>query len=1099
MYVKYILAVILVAATNGALTADEKFETIPSGVDVVSLEVFPDKIELAHRFDYRQLLLTGVTAEGERVDLTRIATIEPTADVVSVSPAGQVRPKVDGQAVLKISAAGQSAEVPVTVAGTTAEFTVDYIRDVTPVMSKLGCNAGTCHGSANGKNGFKLSLRGYDPLFDHRALTDDISGRRFNRVAPDESLMLLKSGGQIPHVGGMLTKPGEPYYEILRKWIAAGVKLDLATPRVTKIDVYPQNPIVPRAGMKQQIVVIATYADGKTRDVSGEAFVESGNIEVIEADKHGVLTMLRRGESPVLVRYEGSYAATTLTVMGDRSGFEWQQPSANNYIDDLVYNKLRRVKTSPGELCTDDEFMRRVYIDLTGLPPSADDVRAFLADERESRVKRDALIDRLVGSPEFVEHWTNKWADLLQVNRKYLGEEGAVAYRNWIRGAVAANMPYDKFVHEVLTASGSNLENPPASYYKIHRTPVDIMENSTQLFLAVRFNCNKCHDHPFERWTQNQYYEMAAYFAQVGYKVDPVSGGRKVGGSSVEAATDLFEIVYDKRGGEVTHEGTGQVTPPKFPYQGDMVDAGDAGRREQLADWVTSKDNQYFAKSYANRLWGYMFGIGIIEPIDDIRAGNPPTNPELLDALTRQFVDSKFDVQAMFRTICKSRTYQMSISTNKWNEDDTINFSHASARRLPAEVLYDAIHRATGSQPKLPGVPAGFRAAQLPDAGVSLPFLDDFGRPPRESSCECERSGGMLLAPVLKLVNGPTVANAISDGGNAITKLVAEHSDDAKVVEEMYLRFLARKPTEAEFKLGIDAMQFVDEDLPRAQAELAAHEATLAAKQAEWEKSVGPTAWTVAEPVEMNSAAGATFAKQPDGSVLVTGALTKDTYTVVVETALTGITGVRLEALADASLPDKGPGRAQNGNFVLNELSVAAAAKSGPNKAAAVALQNAQADFSQASFSPAGAIDGNAGTGWAIHPQMGKDHVLVAETKEAIGHEGGIRLTLTLVHNYVDGKHAIGKFRISLTASPQPLRMQGLPENIAAIIATPAEERSDEQRTTLTNYFRSLDGELARLTKAVADATEQSKNTRLVGAQDLAWALINSPAFLFNR
>ncbi|MEX2186769.1 MAG: DUF1549 and DUF1553 domain-containing protein [Pirellulales bacterium] len=1099
MHIKSIVASVLLIIAPSAFAAEETPEAIPAGVEIASLEVFPEKIDLTNRFDYRQVLLTGLTAEGERVDLTRIAKIEPTADVVTVSPRGQVRPKADGQAVLKISAAGKSAEIPVTVTGAAAPYAVDYVRDVTPIMSKVGCNQGTCHGSAKGKSGFKLSLRGYDPLFDHRALTDDISGRRFNRVAPDESLMLLKASGSIPHVGGMLTKPGEPYYEILRQWIAAGVKLDLATPRVTKIDVYPQNPILPRAGMKQQIVVIATYANGKSRDVSGEAFVDSGNIEVIEADKHGVLTMLRRGEAPVLVRYEGSYAATTLTVMGDRSGFVWQDQPANNYIDKLVADKLRRVKTSPGILCTDDEFLRRVYIDLTGLPPSADEVRAFLADERESHVKRDAVVDRLVGSPEFVEHWTNKWADLLQVNRKYLGEEGAVAYRNWIRGAVAANVPYDKFVHDVLTASGSNLENPPASYYKIHRTPVEVMENTTQLFLAVRFSCNKCHDHPFERWTQNQYYEMAAYFAQVGLKVDPVSGGRKVGGSSVEAATDLIEIIYDKNGGEVTHEGTGQVAPPKFPYQRDMIDEANEARREQLADWVTSKDNQYFAKSYVNRLWGYLFGVGIIEPIDDIRAGNPPTNPELLDALTRQFVDNKFDVQDMFRTICKSRTYQMSISTNKWNEDDAINYSHASARRLPAEVLYDAIHRATGSQPNLPGVPAGFRAAQLPDAGVSVPFLDDFGRPPRESSCECERSGGMLLAPVLKLVNGPTVADAIDDGGNAITKLVAEQPDDAKVIEEMYLRFLARRPTEAEIKLGIGALEFVDEVLPKAQAELAAHEATLPARQAEWEKSVGPIAWTVAEPVEMKSAAGATFTKQPDGSILVGGNLTKDTYTIVVDTALSGITGVRLEALADASLPGSGPGRAQNGNVVLSELSVAAAAKSAPENSVAVPLVNAQADFNQNGFVPAGAIDGSPDTGWAIHPQMGKDHVLVAETKDSIAHEGGTRLTFTLVHNYVDGKHALGKFRLSVTASPGPLRLQGLPENIAAIVATPAEKRSDEQRTTLANYFRSLDGELARLTKAVADATDQSKNRRLVGAQDLAWALINSPAFLFNR
>jgi hypothetical protein len=357
----------------------------------------------------------------------------------------------------------------------------------------------------------------------------------------------------------------------------------------------------------------------------------------------------------------------------------------------------------------------------------------------------------------------------------------------------------------------------------------------------------------------------------------------------------------------------------------------------------------------------------------------------------------------------------------------------------------------------------------------------------------------MLLAPVLKLVNGPTVADAIADGGNAITKLVADESDDAKVVEELYLRFLGRRPTEAEIKLGIDAIQFVDEDLPRAKAELAAYETTMSAKQAVWEKSVGPIAWTVVEPVEMKSAAGATFAKQPDGSILVGGNLTKDTYTIIVDTNVANITGVRLEALTDGSLPASGPGRAQNGNFVLSELSLSAEKKSSPEGSFVVPLENAQADFNQNGFVPAGAIDGSLDTGWAIHPQMGKNHVLVAETNETIANEDGWLLGFTLVQNYVDGKHALGKFRLSVTSSRRPLRLEGLPENIAAIVATPASDRSEEQRTTLAGYFRSLDGELPRLAKAVADAESQSKNRRLVGAQDLAWALINSPAFLFNR
>ena len=444
-------------------------------------------------------------------------------------------------------------------------------------------------------------------------------------------------------------------------------------------------------------------------------------------------------------------------------------------------------------MCTDAEFIRRVSLDLTGLPPTSDQVRAFVADARDTKVKRDELIDRLIGNGDYVEHWTNKWADLLQVNRKFLGEQGAFALRDWIKQAVSSNMPYDKFVYTILTASGSTVENPPAAYFKVLRTPEETMENTTHLFLAVRFNCNKCHDHPFERWTQDQYYHLAAYFAQVGRKEDPASEGRKLGGSDVEGGKPLVEDIYDTGTGEVTHLATGKPAAPTFPYQHGDLAPPTSTRREQLAKWITSKDNQYFAKSYVNRLWGYLFGRGIIEPIDDIRAGNPPTNPELLDKLTSEFVASGFDMQHMLRTICKSRTYQQSIVTNKWNSDDDINFSHAIARRLPAEVLYDTIQRATGSVSHLPGVPAGFRAAQLPDVGLTLPsgFFEVFGRRRRESSCECERSSGMMLGPVMTLVNGPTIADAIADPSNSLTKLVAAQADDAKVVDELFVRILS--------------------------------------------------------------------------------------------------------------------------------------------------------------------------------------------------------------------------------------------------------------------------------------------------------------------
>ena len=346
-----------------------------------------------------------------------------------------------------------------------------------------------------------------------------------------------------------------------------------------------------------------------------------------------------------------------------------------------------------------------------------------------------------------------------------------------------------------MTANGSNRENPAAAYFKILRDPASTMENTTQLFLAVRFNCNKCHDHPFERWTQDQYYQTAAYFAQVGLSGDPASKGQMIGGTNVEAPKPLFEVVSDTGKGEVIHDRTKNVTAPKFPYSHTYAKpAAGAPRRLDLSEWLTSKENPYFAKSYVNRLWGYLFGVGIIEPLDDLRAGNPPSNPELLEYLTREFVASGFDVRNVMRLVCKSRTYQLSVETNKWNADDKVNYAHATARRLPAEVLLDAVYRVTGSTSKFPGIAPGTRAAALPDSGVELPsgFLNTFGRPARESACECERSSGLQLGPIMALVSGPTLGDAIADPGNELTRLVNTQGDDLKLIDELFMRILNR-------------------------------------------------------------------------------------------------------------------------------------------------------------------------------------------------------------------------------------------------------------------------------------------------------------------
>ena len=634
-----------------------------------------------------------------------------------------------------------------------------------------------------------------------------MGSRRTNLAAPHNSLMLMKPLAVVPHEGGALIKPDSKYYNVIREWIASGATLNLKTPKVSQVEILPRNPVLQNAGDRQQMRVIAIYSDGKTRDVTHEAVIEISNME-IGAVNGSVVSAIRRGESALLARYEGAFTATTLTVMGERSQFVWKQPKTFGVIDELVAAKWERMKILPSEICTDTEFVRRVYLDLTGLPPTASDVREFVADSRPTQEKRNALVDQLIGNEAFIDYWSNKWADLLQVNRKYLGVEGAAKFRNWIRDEVKNNRPYDEFVYEILTARGSNLENPPASYFKIHRTPELTMENTTHLFLGTRFNCNKCHDHPFERWTQDQYYETAAYFARFKLEKDPKSGDKRIGGSAVEGAKPLYEIVKDIEDGEVKHDRTGQITAPSFPFECDFEQKENASRREQLASWITSPNNQYFATSYVNRLWGYLMGVGLIEPLDDIRAGNPATNPQLLEYLRSEFVEQDFDMRHVLSLICKSRTYQLSIATNQFNQDDTINYSHATARRLPAEVLFDSIHAVTGSQLKIPGVKPGTRAAALPDSGVKLPsgFLSTLGKPARESACECERSDDLQLGSVLALVSGPDVARALNDKNNGLATLVQTFSDDRDLVNEIFMQILNRPATSQEIELSLQSL-----------------------------------------------------------------------------------------------------------------------------------------------------------------------------------------------------------------------------------------------------------------------------------------------------
>ncbi|HYM11785.1 MAG TPA: DUF1549 and DUF1553 domain-containing protein [Bryobacterales bacterium] len=663
---------------------------------------------------------------------------------------------------------------------------VTFLRDVAPILNKVGCTAGTCHGAAKGKNGFKLSLRGYDPQFDYEALLYDLSGRRFNRADPARSLMLAKPTQEVPHGGGLRFDVGSDYYKTIYQWIAQGVPFgDPKTDTVARLDVEPKELFLQKPGDTAKLQVTATYGDGATRDVARESNIDS-NTPDLAAVNGAEVKGARIGEAALLVRYQGKFVTVPVTVLNPKPGFVWKPLPENNYIDRLIDGKLKRLKIQPSGLVDDAGFLRRVMLDLTGQTPTPEQVRAFLADQNPQ--KRSRLIDQLIGSPAFVDHWTVKWADLLQNNRKYLGEKGAYEFQEWIRESFEANKPYDRMVRELLTSRGSSYDNPAANFFRVTRDAKPTMEKTTQVFLGVRMVCTQCHDHPFERWTQNQYYQMAAFFSPVG-----IRPGYEVG----------EEIVYDQRGGyDMKHPKNGRVVDPAFivpaSFGSDKIPA-DGRRRDALAAWITSKDNPFFAKSTVNRVWSYFFGRGIIEPVDDIRASNPPSNPALLDAMTKDFIDHNFDLRRVMRAIANSRTYQSSIATNEWNAMDVDNFSHAMPRRLSAEQLMDALALATGIRPAFPEVPVDTNAEQLPDPHVGKDgFLDLFGRPARESSCECERRSELSLPQALNLVNGTTISDAVADSTGRVVKAVLSGRADRDVVEEIYLASLSRLPNAAE-------------------------------------------------------------------------------------------------------------------------------------------------------------------------------------------------------------------------------------------------------------------------------------------------------------
>ncbi len=689
-------------------------------------------------------------------------------------------------------------------AADSAEPKASFRNDVMAVLSKAGCNAGPCHGNQNGKASFKLSLRGDDPEFDLNALTRDMFARRVNSADPDESLLLLKATTQLAHEGGLRFRKESPEYDILRRWIAAGAIDDTDTaPKITKLEVTPTERIVIEPAKEVQLSARASFSDGTVRDVTSLTVYEPASTAV-KVSHDGLVTRDGPVETTILVRYLNQHVPVRLAFIPARPDFAWRKTPANNFIDDHVFTKLQTLRMNASALCTDNEFVRRAFLDLLGLLPTADEARAFVADQRKD--KRARLIDTLLERPEFAEFWALKWSDVLRNEEKVLDRKGVQAYYNWIRQSLAENKPHDQFVREIVSARGSTYQNPPANFYRANRDAVTRSEATAQLFLGTRLQCAKCHNHPFDRWTQTDYYDWANVFARIDYKV--LANNRADGLDKHEFNGE--QVVYLAREGGVTNPRTGKPAIPRFlgettkPLTGNSKPETDP--LAALAQWLTAQPN--FARSQVNWVWFQLLGRGIVDPIDDFRPTNPPSHPALLTQLAGDFAKHTFDLRHLIRLIMTSRSYQLSSEPTPDNSDDAINFSHALPRRLSAEQLLDTQHQVLDVPAKFSGYPDGLRAAQLPGGspvrrnegknGGSEKFLAMFGKPARLLACECERSSETTLGQTFQLISSPEINSLLTQKDNRLTALLASGKTDADLATELYWTALSRPPTPAE-------------------------------------------------------------------------------------------------------------------------------------------------------------------------------------------------------------------------------------------------------------------------------------------------------------
>lgn len=741
--------------------------------------VEPANCSMAGHRATRQLLVSATYPNGTVRDLTRLVewtSLEP--GIATVSQTGEVRPVANGQATIVARRGSVEARSQVSVTGMDAPSPVSFRHDVVPVFSQAGCNMGACHGTPTGKGGFKLSLRGYLPDDDFRLLSRELAGRRINPFAVETSMILRKPLGEQPHEGGLRLKRGTKPYEMLYGWIAEGAKDDPQAKKAVKLEITPGTRVLNAPAKTQQVAVVVTYEDGTTRDVTPICYYDSSNPEIAAVDANAHVTFKNRGEVAIIAHYLDLVAISRLTHLIDVPDFRVVEVPTDNRIDQAVITKLNWMRIAPSEPSTDAEFIRRVYLDAIGQLPTPGETQAFLADGAAD--KRAKLIDGLLARPEFNDFWALKLADVLRSNGRLIQPKGAYVFHRWIREQVERDTAMDQFVRELLTGDGSTFRNPAANYYRISRDPESAVETTAQLFLGVRIQCAKCHNHPFERWTQDDYYGFAAFFARV----------RQKKGNVPEE-----EVIYSAADGEVRQPRTGQTMPPKA-LGGPVLNEGD--RRAQFAAWLTGPENPFFAKSLVNRVWYHLMGRGIVEPVDDFRDSNPASNDELLNGLAEDFSRNGYNLRGLVRSILNSRTYQFSAVPNPLNADDAVYFSHAYTRLLPAEVLLDAISVVTGTATNFAGLPSGTRAVQIPDGKMEDPFLKTFGRPARELACECERESDSNLSQALQLIGGATVNGKLRDDKGRMAQLAASPRTPEEITRELYQVALSRDPNATE-------------------------------------------------------------------------------------------------------------------------------------------------------------------------------------------------------------------------------------------------------------------------------------------------------------